>query len=347
MQKSNTPNKPIFWLIACFLFINPGSSPSHAQGEFVIHPETVMDTKQMEGWDGGEIEPGAVIFHDGLFHMFYNGNVREAEAFAIGYATSADGRSWNRIAKQPLIDLADIDNEGLNVAANSVLIEVDGTWVLYLSIAHNPRRYTGFVMRATASSPMGPWQIHPNPVLTPGEKNIDWDGSRVGRVSVNPTADGYVMHYTGWGRLVVDGYNEERGRIGLAYSEDGINWEKYNDPATTDPLFLRSDPVLVQDTTDASWEKNQVFNPNVQFENGRWTMAYQSENYYAEGLVGYATSDDGINWQRDSNNPVATRRDVKERGIWGASYLRHEDMEYIWLAAGWSNSIRMYLASRP
>jgi hypothetical protein len=48
----------------------------------------------------------------------------------------------------------------------------------------------------------------------------------------------YHMWYTGY-----TGSNATR-QIGYATSSDGINWEKYDDPATDEILYEESDPVL-------------------------------------------------------------------------------------------------------
>jgi len=54
----------------------------------------------------------------------------------------------------------------------------------------------------------------------------------------------------------------EYGRkIGLAYSQDGISWTKYNDPSTTSTLYADSDPVLT--AGPGNWEGTDVENGNI------------------------------------------------------------------------------------
>lgn len=47
-----------------------------------------------QSWEAGTIGSPSVVFHDGLYRMWYDGNVRGARA--IGYADSPDGVTWTK-----------------------------------------------------------------------------------------------------------------------------------------------------------------------------------------------------------------------------------------------------------
>ena len=93
-----------------------------------------------------------------------------------------------------------------------------------------------------------------NPVLTMGETG-DWDGGWIYAASVVKLGDEetqtrvykggkgvYHLFYTG------QPTNDESitgvKRIGYAFSLDGINWVKYDDPSTSEVPFVHSDPIF-------------------------------------------------------------------------------------------------------
>ena len=93
-----------------------------------------------------------------------------------------------------------------------------------------------------------------NPVLRMGETG-DWDGGWIYAASVVKLGDDetqtrvykggegvYHLFYTG------QPTNDETipgvKRIGYAFSLDGINWVKYDDPSTTEVPFVHSDPIF-------------------------------------------------------------------------------------------------------
>jgi predicted GH43/DUF377 family glycosyl hydrolase len=78
-------------------------------------------------------------------------------------------------------------------------------------------------------------------------------------------------------------------KIGMATSVDGITWVR-----------SPSNPILVH---TVSWEGNGVYFPSVIYENNTFKMVYMNRSANAFGM---ATSSDGINWTKDSNNPFFT-----------------------------------------
>lgn len=94
----------------------------------------------------------------------------------------------------------------------------------------------------------------------------------------------YHMWYTG----------QARGHswIGYAVSKDGKNWTRKN-----------SEPVLLP---DVPWEKVAVMCPHVIWDKkGKlFKMWYSGGEQYEPDAIGYATSKDGMKWEKYSNNPV-------------------------------------------
>jgi predicted GH43/DUF377 family glycosyl hydrolase len=102
--------------------------------------------------------------------------------------------------------------------------------------------------------------------------------------------------------------------IGLAFSDDGINWTKYDDPETGNPPFADSDPIFLASTEESAWDEERVLESNVVQKQDGWVMLYISDRTGVSGqksfAIGYALSQDGINWQRPSaEDPLVWTRD--------------------------------------
>jgi hypothetical protein len=97
----------------------------------------------------------------------------------------------------------------------------------------------------------------------------------------------FVMYY--------DGTSGGHESVGLAVSNDGINWEGYNGGAA---------PVL--DSSASGWDSGYVgYGTVIQ------TGPHAFEFWYSGGTggtlnqgIGYATSTDGIHWVKDPTNPI-------------------------------------------
>ena len=122
----------------------------------------------------------------------------------------------------------------------------------------------------------------PTIVLAP-KTDTFWEDD-VNRPAVVKNKDGYHMWYTG-----------QRGgssSIGYAVSPDGVNWER-----------KRKDPVL---TAEKNWEGVAVMCPDVIYveQSQLFRMWYSAGEEYEPNAIGYATSLDGINWQKYPFNPI-------------------------------------------
>jgi predicted GH43/DUF377 family glycosyl hydrolase len=293
--------------------------PSHPQVFSLNTKGPVLPHGTAAAWDSEYIDPGAMVFYNGIYHMFFNGIISYPAPVSVGYATSTDGRAWTKVSKSPVLLSSQVKYAPLTIFVSSVLVQPDGTWVMYFYTLDNSGAIFGgpaTIGRATAPQPTGPWTPDAAPVLQPGKAG-SWDAMSVASPSVVRTDTGYAMYYTGVASL-----NDTHGAIGMATSADGIHWRKYNNPATTVPSYAESDPVLLPGANGA-WDGQRLLDPNVvRAENG-WVMVYLSaappgtapKNYSA---FGYATSSDGITWHKSEANPVLSTLNVSD---WLGIYL--------------------------
>lgn len=122
-------------------------------------------------------------------------------------------------------------------------------------------------------------------IALPANPSSGWEDD-VNRPTVLKRADGYHMWYTG----------QAKGQswIGYATSPDGKNWKR-----------MREKPVLAP---DQPWEKVAVMCPNVIWdkEDRIYKMWYSGGEQYEPDALGYATSADGVHWNKLATNPIFT-----------------------------------------
>ncbi|MBZ0318723.1 MAG: hypothetical protein K8L91_20075 [Anaerolineae bacterium] len=290
-----------FKWVSVVLVVILGFAPHSARGQDSTGLELVSDTSvfglgEAEAWDSGLVAVGAVVVDDGVFHLFYNGaSADHPLATSIGHATSPDGINWARDAANPILtpDAFDASRPPSNVNALSVVQDGD-MWVLYIFAYAAPGNLAGVqIRRATAPSLDGPWTVEADPIVFGPGSARQWD-SNVDSINVSTTDDGFVMYY--------DGCCNQGHNFGRATSSDGINWSKYDDPATTERAFAESDPVYF--STPNQWN-HYIAAVNVLPTDTGWAMIYQGVPLEADQFgIGYATSTDGITWTDFADNPL-------------------------------------------
>jgi predicted GH43/DUF377 family glycosyl hydrolase len=122
------------------------------------------------------------------------------------------------------------------------------------------------------------------PVIVLGPNPATGWESDINRPVVIRSGKIHQMWYTGQAR--------GHSRIGYATSSDGEHWTRQG-----------AEPVL---SPQADWEKVAVMCPHVLFDESarRYRMWYSAGDQYEPDAIGYATSPDGIHWERDPHNPI-------------------------------------------
>jgi hypothetical protein len=218
---------------------------------------------------------------------------------AIGYAVSTDGRTFTRLAAEPILTGDGRGFDARQVSSGVPLLE-GNTWVLYYSAGGGPGPGSA-IGRATAAEPTGPWDRGSQPVLLVGSPS-QWDADFTSPEGVLATAEGYGMYYTGG-----TSWPESTAMIGRATSPDGITWTKYDDPDTSDAPFAQSDPVLSVGS-DGSWDSISVWGCTVLETRTGWEMFYTGSDGVSV-RIGYAVSPDGIHWTKREGNPILSPAD--------------------------------------
>ncbi len=272
---------------------------------FEIGPDSVVDTALL-GTNDLYVNPGAVIEVDGVLHMFPNSFSKWPGRMRIPHLTSTDGIEWTVDAKA---DALDTDVEGFfpmadpGIDVSTGFIADDGTWVLLFENVSNLEPWKTY--RMTAPSPQGPWTVEETPVIDVGSGSA-FDATGVQWPSVVRIGDRWAAYYAG-----ITGAGRGTGKIGVAFSNDGVTWTKHPEP--------------VLEATE-KWEFRSLDRPRVVSTPDGLVMLYTALDLNRRGL---ATSTDGITWTKVPGPSIEQADFPLQGGSWDSALLyRDGQLEY-------------------
>lgn len=217
-----------------------------------------------------------VIKINGAYKMWHSTASENGRSY-IGYATSADGIKWEHYP-EPVIYPGDADAwDSLNVGPGPVIM-INGKYFMYY-FGFRDKYGTWNIGLATSTDGVE-WEKYPDPVIYGGD---GWD-NKIAASNIQKVGSKYYLYYSGKTWL----YDH---KIGLAISEDGINWVKFN-----------RNPIL---GPDKQWEGYGIYWPTIIRVDSVYKMLYMNSIGGISGF-GRAYSVDGINWIKSELNPVFT-----------------------------------------
>ena len=156
----------------------------------------------------------------------------------------------------------------------------------------------GAAVNADPGDPMLPWEKYvSNPVLIPTGWKTDGLGSGTTMAVIKEAADSYKAWYTA---SAASGSGYTGYNVGYATSTDGLSWTQNAAP--------------VMSGTAGGWDVNGIYTASVLKDGDTYRMWYTGRE--ASGLreIGYATSPDGLAWNKEATNPVLTATNPWELG---------------------------------
>ncbi|RLF26815.1 MAG: hypothetical protein DRN14_06255, partial [Thermoplasmata archaeon] len=241
-----------------------------------------------------------MIYDGGTYKMWYHGY--DGHNTRIGYATSADGITWTKQGSA-VLDIGgpnDFDSFGVS---QPWVIKDGSTYKMWYTASD------GLHLRiAYATSNDGiTWTKQGSAVLDLGPYGA-FDDSGVGAPTVVKDSV-YRMWYIG-----NDGTHN---RIGYATSTDGITWSRANNGEAVMKL-------------GSTFDAQGLGSPSVLVFNGVYEMYYHGSNGVSQ-QIGYATSRDGIQWER-SSSPVLrpSQSGFDWKGTRSPSYIREGTTLKMW-----------------
>lgn len=241
----------------------------------VLHPNPDSD------WDKDEINRPAVIKHDGIYKMWYSGQMKpytNEGRSVIGYAESADGVHWNRKADTPVM-VPDQEWEKNSIMCPHVIYEED-TKLFKMWYSGGGNHEPDSIGYAQSKDGVVWEKTKCNPILVRNEEN-PWERDKVAGCQTFKWKDFYYMFYIGF-------IHVDRAAVGVARSKDGITgWERH-------PL----NPIIAPNKGE--WDDKAVYKPFVIRQKDRWIMWYNGAMYIPDSEavvieqigVAYLYSDD-------------------------------------------------------
>jgi predicted GH43/DUF377 family glycosyl hydrolase len=213
---------------------------------WAMHPDPVLKP-EAGTWDESTIDHATVLRENGEYKMWYTSWSQTSPEAKIGYATSTDGKTWQKHA-DPIMGPGTRAWEDGGVGYCTVMPVQGGGYKMWYSGLEKPVLGADSVWTGYATSEDGiSWQRMNNPVLTPGSPE-EWDEAMAGATQVHVINDKYYMWYVG------NRINLNPRHTGLALSSNGVDWIKYNDASTENHPYAESDPVL--SPSSGQWDGN-------------------------------------------------------------------------------------------
>jgi beta-xylosidase len=212
-------------------------------------PQIVLGPNGKTDWEGDVNRP-VVLKQGGLYRMWYTGQARGRSW--IGYATSRDGKTWQRMSDKPVLS-AEKPWEKVAVMCPHVLYD-DKARLFRLWYSGGEQGEPNAIGYATSADGVK-WAKHENnPVFKPEPKSV-WEKDRVTGCQIIRRGDWYLMFYIGF-------RDEAHAQIGAARSRDGVGgWQRH--PAN--PLIRPG---------KGKWDEDAVYKPYAVFDGRQWLLWY-------------------------------------------------------------------------
>ncbi len=212
-------------------------------------PSIVLGPNKASGWED-DINRPVVITHAGKYRMWYTGHAKGKSW--IGYATSKDGKTWERASDRPVLS-AEQPWERVAVMCPHVLR--DEKQKLYRMWYSGGEQYEPNAIGYATSEDGLKWTKHEkSPVFRAEPKNV-WEKDRGTACQVVRLGEWYVMFYIGF-------RDRDHAQIGLARSKDGITgWQRH-----------RANPIIRPGKRQ--WDADAVYKPYAIFDGKRWLLWY-------------------------------------------------------------------------
>lgn len=285
------------------------------QGDWTKYPGNPVYTVSPPGeWDSGSVTCFNVKRADSLYWMWYSasGHPGGEPTSVIGVATSEDGVQWQR-HPDPILTPGPRGSWDQHMVGNPEGLYDEGIFKLWY-IGRDTVSGTNGIGYATSQDGFQ-WTKHgTSPVIT--------EPSGVGCLAVVRDGDSLYTWYMSQG-------------LNRASSTDGIVWHKYP-----------GNPVFIPDTTNENaWDSWAVVAPSVVVQGGVYHLWYtgayeESSGHRGQIQIGHATSTDkGITWMRDPDNPVLwapTQEWWEGKSAYSESVVMGPTLAQMWYTSGGS-----------
>jgi beta-1,2-mannobiose phosphorylase / 1,2-beta-oligomannan phosphorylase len=177
--------------------------------ELVRHPlNPLLLPDPGSDWETYHVFNPGVIYHNGLFHMFYRAQGLDWVS-RFGYAVSADGLHWNRL-RQPVLAPQDVwDARGVE---DPRIVELEGSF--YLCYTAYGNEFSGNGMPTHSGGGI-------LPMIARSQNLVTWE--RIGPIARGEDNKDHVLFPRKIGGRFAALHRRWPG-VWIAYSDDLVNW---------------------------------------------------------------------------------------------------------------------------
>ena len=217
-----------------------------------------------QGWEDDLNRP-AVVYRDGLYHMWYTGQFHPGNADGtshIFYATSEDGVHFQRKQDEPVL-LPEEDWEKSSLMCPDVMWEEEeGLYKMWYS---GGEQYEPNAIGYAVSRDGIHWEkAEKNPVFQAEPAHL-WERHKAAGCHVVKENGSYLMFYIGY-------QNEDYAQIGMARSRDGVTgWERHPE-----------NPIIAPDP--GRWDGEACYKPFVIYDGEKWLLWYNGRQGAVEQI---------------------------------------------------------------
>lgn len=266
------------------------------------HPSNPILQPTSGTWAGEWIANETIIRVKDEYLMFLDGKTGPVERIGVAHASvsSFDGISWEEYSGNPVLDIGPGGYDHSSVLDPSVLWFQDNLWMYYTGLGGPPDR----ICLALSKDGYNWSKNENNPILN----------GRCPHVVLRDET--LYMFY-----LV---YNEDGGYdVRLATSKDGVNFERHS-----------KKPILPRDQ-EGSWDWFSVVTTRIFEEDGLYQMLYAGDSKRVDEPRGFglALSEDLVNWEKFSGNPIflpGTVGSWDSEAIWCPWVMKHGQEYWMW-----------------
>ena len=224
-------------------------------------PVTVLCPIAGSDWEADELNRPSVLKKDGVYYMWYSGQMRpyrENGVSFIGLATSRDGIHWTRCngGRPVMVCTQEWENHAI-MCPHVIYDETVCKFKMWYSGGNN---HEPIAIGYAESCDGVIWEKYSaNPILKPDPGYL-WEQHKV--------CAGHVVKQDGWYYIFYIGHmHEERAQVGMARSKNGItDWEKHPE-----------NPIIAPDA--GTWDGLSVYKPYVLWDGEKWIMWYNGACY--------------------------------------------------------------------
>lgn len=273
--------KKIIYFLLIFIFFFPHNN-SLAFNRYPQNPILIPT----EEYDRNGLLAPTLVYKNNQYYMWYT-SIQTDNIMSISFATSTDGINWVKSITNPVIrpnnnnpficeknvhDPEVIWNESLNLFQ---------MWYV-ASCEPKPTGEARYWIKYAQSNDGINWELETKPVLYPF---LDWEKEGISSPTILLEGSEYKMWYSGRN-------SSGKWQIGYATSFDGKNWNKH----LNNPIISPTKP----------WEITHIAGNDIFKENNLYFLYYYGAHIWPPINIVFATSLDGLNWEKPENNPILT-----------------------------------------